>query len=153
MKIGHFIAGFGLALGLAPLAAPAAAQEYEQYVERQRDLTLISALFGELHHLRRTCEPRDEADVWRERMKQLISLEEPEDRVRNQLVTQFNDGYRRAQRSFPSCDRRARDYAAARAAQGEGIVRRLAASLEEHEPYEDGPLLVQPQAEGYGVND
>ncbi len=147
----RFILIFGLAI--APLLASAAAQSYEEYVERQRDLTVISAIFGEMHHIRRTCDPRYEADVWRERMKQLITLEEPDEQFREQLVAQFNDGYRKAQRAFSGCDRRARDYAAARAAQGEGIIRRLTASLEEEEQFVDGPLLIQPDAQPVTVND
>ncbi|WP_425407981.1 TIGR02301 family protein [Hyphococcus sp.] len=153
MNYRFVITGFCLALCLSPVATPAAAQEYGAYMERQRDLTMLSALFGEMHHIRRSCEPRYEADVWRERMKQLISLEEPEEQVRTRLVSQFNEGYRRAQRSFPSCDRRARDYAAARAAQGEDVVRRLTAGLEEEQSFEQGPLLIQPQAENTGVTD
>lgn len=148
MKRVFFIIG----LVFAPLFAQA--QDYEAYVERQRDLTVISAIFGELHHIRRTCDPRYEADVWRERMKRLISLEEPDEQFREQLVAQFNDGYRKAQRAFPGCDRRARDYAAARAAQGEDIVRRLTAALEEEEePFVEGPLLIQPEAQPLSVND
>ena len=42
---------------------------------------------------------------------------------------------------YPSCDRRARDYAAARAAQGDAIVRRLAQPLIEAER-NAGPLIV-----------
>lgn len=143
-----------LIIGLVFTPLFAQAQDYEAYVERQRDLTVISAIFGELHHIRRTCDPRYEADVWRERMKRLISLEEPDEQFREQLVAQFNDGYRKAQRAFPGCDRRARDYAAARAAQGEDIVRRLTAALEEEEdPFVEGPLLIQPEAQPLSVND
>jgi len=138
---------------ITPLTVSAAAQDLEEYLERQRDLTVLSTLFGEMHHIRRTCEPRYEADVWRDRMKQLMSLEEPEEAVREKLVQQFNEGYRQAQRSFPSCDRRARDYAAARAAQGESIVRRLMAALEEEETFDTGPLLIQPEAPAIIVND
>lgn len=143
-----------LIIGLVFTPLFAQAQDYEAYVERQRDLTVISAIFGELHHIRRTCDPRYEADVWRERMKRLISLEEPDEQFREQLVAQFNDGYRKAQRAFPGCDRRARDYAAARAAQGEDIVRRLTAALkEEEDPFVEGPLLIQPEAQPLSVND
>ncbi|WDI31754.1 TIGR02301 family protein [Hyphococcus flavus] len=141
------------ALCISSMASTTMAQDYEQYVERQRDLTVLAAVFGEMHHIRRICEPRYEADVWRERMKQLISLEEPEEQVRNQLVAQFNDGYRQAQRRFSGCDRRARDYAAARAAQGEGIVRRLTTSLEQEQSFDQGPLFIQPQTESLTVNE
>ncbi len=143
------IAGLFAALALSPLAAsPAAAQDLEAYLERQRDLSLLSSLFGELHHIRRTCEPRYEADIWRDRMKKLITLEEPEEAMREKLVAQFNDGYRRAQRRFPGCSRDARDYAAARAATGDAIIRRLTASLEEEEPLTSGAFRVQPDGTG-----
>lgn len=115
----------------AVLAGGAAAQSFEDYQRRHADLAALSAIFGELHHIRRTCEPRFEGDVWRERMKKLIDLEDPQASLREQMVANFNQGYRRAQQRFSRCDRRARDYAAARAAQGDVIVERLTAPLEE----------------------
>lgn len=141
------------AIMMAPAAlmtpAPAFAQDLERYLERQTDLKALASLFGELHHLRRTCEPRAEADIWRERMKRMIDLEEPQEVVREDLVAKFNAGYRGAQRRYPTCDRRSRNYAAGRAAEGDIVVRRLMASLEEaHETQiERSPLLIQPDGE------
>lgn len=118
------------ALVLAALPpAGAGAQDFEAYQQRQRDLASLAGLFGELHHIRRTCDPRYEADVWRDRMKQLLELEEPQEGEREALVGAFNQGYRTAQSRFPACTREARDYAAARAAAGETIVARLTAPL------------------------
>lgn len=114
------------------LAAPAAAQEAD-YGARQRELVSLAQIFGEMHHIRRTCDPEREADVWRNRMKQLIDLEEPAFDIREQMVGAFNEGYVSAQARFPYCDRGAEDYAAARAYAGEALVSNLTAPLYEAE--------------------
>ncbi len=114
---------------LAASFSVASAQELETYQQRQSDLATLAGLFGELHHLRRTCDPSFEADVWRERMKKMIDLEEPQASEREALVQEFNKGYRAAQSLHPACDRRARDYAAARASQGDIVVARLTTAL------------------------
>lgn len=116
--------------------SPAAAQEGD-YGLRQRGLVSLSQIFGELHHIRRTCEPDREADIWRNRMKRLIDFEEPSFDVREQMVGAFNDGYVSAQSRFPFCDRDAEDYAAARAYAGEALVSNLTAALYAAERGED----------------
>jgi uncharacterized protein (TIGR02301 family) len=108
--------------------APAFAQD-EDYSARQRSLVSLSGIFGELHHIRRTCDPDREADAWRNRMKQLIDLEEPAFEAREQMVAAFNDGYVTAQARFPYCDRDAETYAASRAYAGEALVSNLTAAL------------------------
>lgn len=115
----------------ASLSQAASAQTFDDYQVRQSDLAALSSIFGELHHIRRTCEPRLEADVWRDRMKKLVELEEPQAAGREQMVAAFNKGYRAAQQYFPSCTRRARDHAAARAVRGEAIIDRLTEPLYE----------------------
>lgn len=105
------------------------AQDFASYQQRQKDLAAISAVFGVLHHIRRTCEPRIEGDMWRERMKRLVELEEPQTAARQEMVTSFNKAYRDAQRRYIVCDRRARDHAALRAQQGDDIIARLTAPL------------------------
>ncbi len=120
-------------LSLAAIAAfvsPAFALE-EDYRARQENLIELSKILGELHHVRRMCSPRREADVWRERMKRLVSLEEPADSQKAQMVAAFNDGYRSAQNAFRTCDRGAEDFAAARAEQGEARIHSLTAPLYE----------------------
>ena len=127
--------------GAVGLAASAAAEGYEDYRQRQEDLTALSAIFGDLHHIRRYCEPRAEADVWRERMKTVIDLEAPLPEARQEMITAFNRAYRTAQRRYPACNRRARDYAASQALRAEAIVARLTAPL--YEALEDNaPLLI-----------
>ena len=124
---------FAIAALIAVLPLAGHAQDLQSYQQRQTDLANLAGLFGELHHIRRTCEPRYEADVWRDRMKKLISLEEPQSSEREAMVQQFNKGYRDARSRFSSCNRRARDYAASRAAQGDVIVSRLTEALHEAE--------------------
>ena len=112
------------------IAAPAFAQDpYAAYLERQKNLTRLSEIFGELHHIRRTCEPRREADVWRNRMKRLVSLEEPTAQQRNAMVEAFNKGYAAARKSYIACERNAEDRAAAAALEGEQLVAALTAPL------------------------
>lgn len=126
-----FIIAFILAAALPIVASSAQAQTYEDYQRRHGDLIALSTVFGELHHIRRTCAPRYEADTWRERMKSLIDLEQPQEAARDEMVASFNAGYRRARDRYAVCNSRARNYAAARAAQGDEIVDRLIAPLYE----------------------
>jgi uncharacterized protein (TIGR02301 family) len=114
-------------------AAPALAQDAADYGARQRGLVSLSRIFGELHHVRRTCDPEREADIWRNRMKRLIDLEEPAFDIREQMVAAFNEGYVAAQARYPYCERAAEDYAAARAYAGEALISNLTASLDETE--------------------
>ncbi|GJL95521.1 MAG: hypothetical protein DHS20C05_19260 [Hyphococcus sp.] len=113
------------------VAGGALAQTVDNYQHRKTDLVSLASIFGELHHIRRSCEPRFEGDIWRERMKKLIELEEPQPALREEMVASFNKGYRAAQQHFEYCERRARDHAAARAARGEAIIARLTAPLHE----------------------
>lgn len=109
------------------LSLPAAAED--DYEARRAALTGLSRIFGELHHIRRLCEPEREGDIWRDRMKSLIDLEQPSFDLREEMVGSFNDGYTSAQSRFAYCDRDAEDYAAARALAGEAIVSMLTASI------------------------
>lgn len=144
MGLNAFMTRLAAILALLAIAAGshAAAQDFESYQQRQRDLVGLAAVFGDLHHVRRYCDPRAEADVWRERMKKIIELEAPLAEAREEMVAAFNRSYRSAQRRFPRCDRRARDYAAARAAQGDEIVNRLKAPLYEAMEQETSPFAV-----------
>lgn len=119
---------FAAALLLA--AAPLAAQTID-YAERARDLETLSRVFGELHHIRRLCEPREESEVWRDRMRKLVELEDPQPALHQRMVEAFNAGYYSAESKFPYCDRDARDHAAALAVEGDQLTERLAAPLYE----------------------
>lgn len=134
-------------IGIAALTAhavfsSAAAQTAADYQQRHSDLVSLASIFGTLHHIRRNCEPRMEADAWRNRMKRIVELEDPQPAAREEMVKAFNRAYRDAQRRFPGCSRTAEDYAAARADAGDEIVARLMAPLyEAMESYEDAPQI------------
>lgn len=113
---------------LAVLVAAVAAEPALAQV-RSADLVTLSRVFGELHHIRRTCEPEREADAWRNRMRRLVELEEPGADLRAQMVEAFNGGFRAAEARFPYCDRDARNSAAASAALAEDVTARLMAPL------------------------
>ena len=119
-----------LALLFALAATPAPAQRID-YVQRAQDLESLSRVFGELHHIRRLCEPRREAEVWRNRMRKLVELEQPQPALRDRMVAAFNAGFRDVEARFEFCDEDARDYAAASAAQADAIVMRLTQPLYE----------------------
>ena len=127
------------ALGALLSTGASAQQSAADYRQRLVDLVALSSIFGELHHIRRNCEPRYEADAWRERMKKLVDLEEPQATSRNDMVSAFNKAYQRAGARFPTCDRRARDYAATRAAQGDALIERLTEPL--YEAMKEGVIL------------
>lgn len=110
----------------APLPAPAQQIDYEA---RGRDLVALSRIFGELHHIRRLCQAWGEEEVWRNRMRKLVELESPQPQLRERMITAFNDSFRAAERRFAYCDRDARDYAAASAAEGDAATARLSAPL------------------------
>ena len=128
MKVRNLI-GAIIAAGLA--ASAANAQNLDNYEQRQSDLTSLSSVFGSLHYIRRICEPRIEANIWRERMKEIIKLEDPAPKQRDDMVAAFNAAYNEAQRRYPRCSRRAEDFAAMRAAMGNDYVARLAGPLYE----------------------
>jgi uncharacterized protein (TIGR02301 family) len=112
------------------LVAPAAAQPPRvDYVQRAQDLETVAHAFGELHHIRRMCEPRREAEAWRNRMRKLVELEQPQPALRDKMVAAFNEGFRNAESRFDYCDEEARDYAAASAAEADAAVDRLMSPL------------------------
>lgn len=129
------------AMSVFSLSAAAQSQTADDYQQRQSDLVELASVFGEMHHIRRTCAPRIEGDIWRDRMKRLVELEQPGAEARERMVKRFNEGYRNAGDHFPVCDRRARDHAAARAIFARRIVDRLSAPLRQAAREEDGALL------------
>lgn len=124
--------------------SPAAAQQAGS-AARNGALVGLARVFGELHHIRRLCEPARESDVWRDRMKRLIDLEQPTFDQREAMVAAFNDGYLGAQTRHPYCDAQAEDYAAARAAAGEALVSNLTAALyaEQNRDDAEGVVIVR----------
>jgi len=105
--------------------------QYEDYVERKKNLIELAGIFGHLHHIRRTCEPRREANIWRERMQNMIELEEPDSDTHLKMVNSFNENFRNSRNRFPSCNRQARDSAKNFANEGYILIEKLTSPLED----------------------
>lgn len=107
------------------LSAPLAAQQTGDYRRRAEDLRDLAKIFGELHQIRRSCEPGSESEVWRNRMRKLIDLEMPTADLREDMIRSFNVGFRRGEEHYEYCDRDARRRAANLAEDGNEIATRL----------------------------
>jgi uncharacterized protein (TIGR02301 family) len=115
-----------IALAVAALAAPAAAQ---QPAPRRGDdwyrqqLTDLSEVLGGSHYLRILCEGRGD-QRWRTYMQGVIRREP---QYSDQLVAGFNRGYRDQEARFPTCDETTRQMEAELRARGLRISQGLGA--------------------------
>ena len=124
----NMMPGIGIPFQGMPHAA--AAVQYETYAQRQRDLVALSGVFGQLHHIRRTCDPQREANIWRQRMQTMIELEEPGRQTHLDMVNAFNGGYQEIRSRFPECTREAQEKGKDLAYAGSMLVQRLTADLD-----------------------
>lgn len=68
-----------------------------------RTLPYLAYTLGELHYLSYACDGLD-AQQWRQRMVQLMSMEAPDNGdLRDRMIDNFNEGYRVQQRFRPIC--------------------------------------------------
>jgi uncharacterized protein (TIGR02301 family) len=108
------------------LTAPVLAQERPP-PERQSLVDLAYAI-GESHALRQVCNG-DGDQHWRERMAELINTEAADADFEARLKQAFNSGFAARQSQFPACGPDSRKAELAVARKGEGIAKRLAASV------------------------
>lgn len=78
------------------------AHPYQPQVLRSNLLLSLSQTLGGVHYLRVVCEGRDE-QYWRERMIELMELESGGYRLREAMITAFNEGYYEEERRHPRC--------------------------------------------------
>ncbi len=121
-----------LVVGVFLIVMPARAQ-YDDYLVRKQHLIDLSGIFGELHHIRRLCEPESEANVWRQRMQTLIELEAPDNATHLKMVESFNLAFRRGKDVSVSCTKQAQRRAKDLAWRGAAIVDSLTLPLEQEE--------------------
>ncbi|MGF1457011.1 MAG: TIGR02301 family protein [Alphaproteobacteria bacterium] len=108
---------------------PAPAEEQVEGLNTYEYMLIdLSRALGALHHLRSMCYPEEHV-LWRERMKELIRLEQPSRRQMSDMTRNFNDYYHSAQRRFPDCTRAALSEARLHADQAVRIADRLLARL------------------------
>jgi uncharacterized protein (TIGR02301 family) len=125
------------------LAGPALAQERTP-PERQSLVDLAYAI-GESHALRQVCNG-DGDQHWRDRMAELINTEAADAGLEARLKQSFNSGYAARQSQFPSCGPDSRKAELAVARKGEGISKRLAASVRTVKRMgPDDPALQDPE--------
>lgn len=90
---------------LAPVSTSrnTAASTAASQVDVDRVLPFLAYTLGELHYLAFACDGT-ETQTWRDQMLQLLALEaETNGRRREELIENFNDGYRVQQRYRPVC--------------------------------------------------
>lgn len=94
----------GLVVGtlmLSLIAAPARAVEGGP-APFDGDLQRLAEILGALHYLRGICGS-NEGQKWREQMQALIDAETPGGDRRQQIIANFNRGYRGFQQTYRSC--------------------------------------------------
>lgn len=133
IKIGAVIMCMTLGNALSGLSASA---QYDTYLQRQQDLITLSGIFGQLHHIRRTCEPRREANIWRQRMQTMVELEEPARQTHIDMFNAFNAGFRAMEARYRECTREAQATGKDLAYSGRVLIDRLTANLESDENLE-----------------
>jgi uncharacterized protein (TIGR02301 family) len=75
----------------------------DPYRDPGRTLPYLAYTLGQLHYLAYACEGND-AQEWRDRMIELLSLEAPINGYRrSRLIESFNDGYQVEQRARTRC--------------------------------------------------
>ncbi|MGV6800857.1 MAG: TIGR02301 family protein [bacterium] len=127
-------------------SSPAFAQEaMENWAKRDNDLIELSRVIGQMHHLHRICHPYDYADLYKDRIKQLITLEVPQEKIKKQMIDAYNEGYNRMKTDYYDCDYRAAEEVSRLSQQGEQLANRLAAPFRDVDGYDYGDLLLQDQ--------
>lgn len=84
-----------------------------------KSLNRLASILGSMHFLRTLCND-PQAAVWREKMRELIEAQAPNDADRRHLVASFNGGYRSFESTYRSCTPAAR--VAVNRYQGEGAT-------------------------------
>ena len=98
------------------VAGSALAQTAEETVpepERKGDaaymqpLGRLAMILGSMHFLRKICDD-PQADIWRDKMQELIEAQTPSETEKQQLTASFNNGYRTFAATYRSCTGAAR---------------------------------------------
>jgi uncharacterized protein (TIGR02301 family) len=94
------------ALFASVIAAPGtAAAQASVSVPYDKELLRLSEVLGSIHYLRNMCG--EKSNDWRDRMQELLSVENPEPVRRARMVASFNRGYRTFDSVYTSCTEQA----------------------------------------------
>ena len=78
-----------LAVIVGVSSSGASAQEAEEHYDDQ--LLRLAEILGAIHHLRDICG-FDEGQLWREKMLELLEVEDPPGQFRARMIASFNTG-------------------------------------------------------------
>jgi uncharacterized protein (TIGR02301 family) len=122
-KIGRFPAALALAVfaataGLAPArAAEPGDPPFQAKLER------LSEILGSVHYLRNLCG--EKSTVWRDKMDELLTAENPPEERRSRLVARFNRGYRSFASTYGNCTQSAVVALTRYTREGEGLTKEI----------------------------
>jgi uncharacterized protein (TIGR02301 family) len=112
------IAAFMAAAEFAPAAAVEPGDPpYQAKLER------LSEILGSVHYLRNLCGAK--TSVWRDKMDELLSAENPPDERKSRLVARFNRGYRSFASAYGACTDSAALALARYTREGEGLTKEI----------------------------
>lgn len=126
------------------LAAQASAQTAQAPVtpgnvweQRNDDLIRMSGLLGQLHHFQNLCRfvPGDPG-LYRGRMMEMASLEDPHDEQRERMIAAFNTAYRTAGENWAHCSLGAEEAMRRQASEAEVVALRLGAPFRQVDGYD-----------------
>lgn len=119
------VAGALAAVWLAAGTGAAAQTTDKSYGDQ---LLRLAEILGVIHHLRDICGA-DEGQLWREKMLELLEVEDPPGQFRARLIAAFNTGYRGYRRTYSSCTASAKTAESRFLTEGAQIASELTVSL------------------------
>ena len=89
----------------------------------QAKLERLSEILGSVHYLRNLCG--EKSTVWRDKMDELLTAENPPDERRSRLVARFNRGYRSFASTYGNCTESAALALKRYTREGEGLTKEI----------------------------
>lgn len=127
-----------LAQEAPPSEAPSdVAQETFTFAERQGQLEELARLLGQMHHYHQMCRPYDyRPELFRDRMKELVTLEEPLAGTKQKMIEAFNAGFQSAKAQHDFCGYEAQQTMLSISDKGAALTSKIAAPFREIEGYD-----------------
>ena len=131
-----------LLLSVSPAVSQDASQpEIFTFSQRQEQLVEVSSILGRMHQLHQICQPGDYLpDRFRDRMKELVTIEEPPEKTKADMISAFNNSYQSAKRQHLICDGAAQEAMQQAAIKGRVLSGKLASpfvNIEGYDYYKD----------------
>ncbi|MDP1626818.1 TIGR02301 family protein [Parvibaculum sp.] len=91
---------------LAALMLAAAPLPHARALALPGTMLQLAEVLGAVHHLRTLCGT-NEGPLWRNKMIEMMSVANPSETERQQLIQRFNDAYHRYQDAYRNCTAKA----------------------------------------------